>query len=116
MRVFQSTSIGRADFRKLYPISGYGSCPRHRSIRCAPRSSRLAAIHDRNDQSFIKELCPTRPRHDSRAMTGTATLSAFRTMKTLLEVFPKYQWLKDSHHVDLNVRSARNRSYQPNRP
>src|ERR1019366_6876987 len=49
------------------------------SIRCAPRSSRFAAIHDRMDGARLYQrtsVPSTRRRHDSPRMAATATPAA----------------------------------------
>jgi hypothetical protein len=59
--------------------SDHGPCPRRRSIRRAPRSSRPAAIHDRIHRARFHQgtfVPPTRRRHDPPGMATTATPSA----------------------------------------
>ena len=61
------------------PSCNYASCPRCRSIRRTPRSSRLAAVHDRMERARVYQgpsFPPTRRRHDSPGMGATAARSA----------------------------------------
>jgi len=118
VRVFQSTYVGRHDFPKSLPdfllqqwftlnereYRTYVAIPRRRTITALVRGVVQSVAHqDHRDlrrymtewtvQGFIKELLSHRPGDAMTHLEWLRRPPRRRSMKTLLELFAKYQWL-----------------------